>query len=411
MNNTNNNTNVFFINMEKNIGKRKSIEELVTNLSGTIWNGVDNSSYDEHGILLKINGHDINTRSAKEAKLNLFNYFLSSCTQDYLVLFEDDIVVHKKFYEHYQQVITFANINKFKLIYFGVSCNVPKINNNNNNNNESNNLTISLLPKTNYRFSGAYGVIIHRSVLKSIISKSNDPFLFNKPFDIYSLGHIQLSYPDECFICDPQIVIPMITISDIRDPRDQDLFWNYCHINPDEYMLYDSYKNSVTRKMYILADQNKEKLKQFVIHLAMLIPYVDPIFILEKQNDTKFFTELYGKIYKTIVIDDITPNALHQLITNEKYILTNIYVNWTKNVNIIFNDIESNSNITYNIKTCPKCSFNIDNNKNTTDVNQKILNGFTIINNKNNKNIITKEIEELFYVTVCKNMNNMKMHI
>lgn len=177
-------SNIFCINMEKNIGKKILMRNFISQLNGNIWNGIDKSIYDENNLLLSVPTQQIKTRCAKEAKINLFNYFLTHTTYNYLILFEDDIMIHNDFFTHYKQVIDFANTHKFKLIYFGVSCHVPV--------ESKSSFSINVLPKTSYRYSGAYGVIIHRSIMKSLINRSNDPFLYNKPFDIYSLGHIQL---------------------------------------------------------------------------------------------------------------------------------------------------------------------------------------------------------------------------
>ena len=46
-------SNVFFINMPKNIGKRLWIKDIAKNLSGTIWNGIDKNIYDKKGVLLQ----------------------------------------------------------------------------------------------------------------------------------------------------------------------------------------------------------------------------------------------------------------------------------------------------------------------------------------------------------------------
>jgi GR25 family glycosyltransferase involved in LPS biosynthesis len=369
--------------MTKNIGKKKIIEDVVEKLSGTIWNGVDKSIYDENGILIKKQSSEINTRAAKEAKINLLKHFLDTNKSDYLILFEDDILIHKNFYDYFYQTLNFANIHKFKLIYFGVSCYVPSKNNEN--------LSINIIPSTNYRFSGAYGVIIHKSVMQTIISKSNDPFLLNKPFDVYSLGHIQLSYPNECFICDPQIVIPIISSSDIRQPREQDAFWNLCHIQKENYVSYKSIP------MYILTDNNEEKIRRFIEMLTMLIPYVIPIFIYTHENTVQ---KLYHTIYTTIQVNSLDEKNISTIIHDKMYILTNIYVNWTTYIGNIFN---RKNNISYKISNCPLCHT-------TNDIicNNDILNGFKYI--QNDGEVIMEETKDLYYVYGCHIDRNQNMH-
>jgi len=371
--------------MEKNIGKRTCMKKLIDNLHGSFWNGVDKSIYDENGIVLQTFDHDIKTRAAKEAKLNLLNYFLQNIHEDYLVLFEDDIVLHKDFYQYYQNVINFANNNKFKLIYMGVSCVIP-------NEQKTENFNIHLLPEAGYRFSGAYGVIIHRSVMQTIILRSNDPLLYKRPFDVYSLGHIQIRHPEECFVCSPQIVIPLINMSDIRDPRSQNILWSYEHMDKSVYLFQPSLP------LFVLTDDNLTKVKQFIIVLGMFVPYVHPIFV--HKNNNQQFKEKYENIYDLISVDDF--NDTNYLESSEKYAITNIYVNWTKNIENVF---DTTDNIEYKIDICSRCHKN----KQNESIDKTILNNLIIIKNKScEKKYLYNE--KIFYVYNCIE-NNDKWHI
>lgn len=360
--------NVFCINLHKNIGKKLFVNDIVKKLSGHFWEGIDKSIYDDNGILLQTFGHDISTRAAKEAKINLFKYFLRSAlthsSSEYLVLLEDDVCIHKNFDIYFEQIIQFATTQKFKLIYMGVSCKVilPE-------KKDANVLTIEKLPRVNYSYSGAYGVIIHKSIMKSIISRANDLYLYNKPFDIYSLGHVQKCYPDECFICNPQVIIPDVTTSDIRGYCDQELFWSYCNIDKKNYI--------VPRRlpMYILTDGNKMKHDDINIILKMFTPYVNPIYV--PITDTNNFS---------------------QSIENTEHIITNIYTNWTKNVGIIFEEaINLNITTSFDIDTCKMCPNKLS----TVTINPQILNGFTVV--KNNKSTRIIKTKEIFDISKCIN--------
>lgn len=386
-----NNSNIFFINMKKNVGKRALIRNVVDRLNAVIWDGVDKSIYDHNGILLNSFGHGERSRAAKEAKLNLFEYFLKNCKQDYLVLFEDDIILHKKFYDHFNTLINFANNRDFKLIYMGVSCSVPGEEYNHDK------LDIKLLPKTGYRFSGAYGVIIHRSIMQSLINRSNDPLLYNRPFDIYSLGHVQLCQPDDCYICYPQLVIPDITISDIRNPRSQDTFWRLCHVNKEHYILHDFLP------LYVLTDTNEDKIKQFIGIISIFIPYVRPIFIC--KNNENVISKLCDNAYEIICVNNFSNDTIKQIILFNKYAITNIYVNWTKNIDNIF---DTKINTFYKISECPRCS-NACQTKRSENIDILMLNGLTIMKN-NASEIITKYNDNLFYTYDCINDKEGHMH-
>jgi hypothetical protein len=367
------NMNVFCINLHKNIGKKLFVNDIVKKLSGQFWDGIDKSVYDDTGILLQTFGHDISTRAAKEAKINLFKHFLVHSKYEYLILLEDDICIHKNFDMYFKQVIQFANTQKFKLIYMGVSCkvNLPE-------KKENNIFTIERLPHVNYSYSGAYGVIVHKSIMKSIISRANDLYLYNKPFDIYSLGHVQKCYPNECFICNPQIIIPDITTSDIRECNDQEIFWSCCHIDKKNYIIPKRVP------MYILTDDVKIKHDDMNILIKMFTPYVIPIYV---QIRTKL---------GSLPITDI--NIFSRSIENIECIITNIYTNWTKNVGIIFEEaINSNMTTVFDIDMCQICSNQLS----TVTMNSQILNGFTIVKpGKSTRIIKTKEI---FNISKCIN--------
>lgn len=373
--------------MEKNIGKRQIIDGITKKLNGQLWNGVDKSLYDDNGILLKSYGHDVNTRSAKEAKLLLLKHFTETSSQPYIIIFEDDIILHKNFYEYFPEVIKFADTHPFKLLYLGVNRPQPKL--------ESNNLIISQLfddrRKRGSRHSGAYGVIINKSVFPTIFSVSNDPMHFMKPFDVYSLGHIQSSYPKECFVCNPYLVVPEITVSDIRTPKEQSSVWSAFDIDMNDYC------NPTTFPVYILVDDNEKKLKQFVVLLAMFIPYIQPIFICREECNVVH--KIYGKTYQTIEVSNFSEEIIGKNIASEKYALTNIYVNWTKNISNIFDETR---NIKYEIKNCPRC-------KRCEKQKPEILNGLKIINHKND-DFIQIENENLFYVYNCLDGEDGKMH-
>lgn len=383
--------------MDKNVGKRTIINNMIMRLGGRIWDGVDLSTYDTNGILLKMPTMIDKTRAAKEAKLNLLTYFINHCSDDFLVLFEDDVILHHNFYNYFDQIIHFAEHNKFKLIYMGASCRIDKV----HTIFDTQNLAIMKLPIMKYRISGAYGIIIHKSIMQTMIRHSNDPFLYKKPFDIYTLGHIQMRYPEECFICEPQIVIPNITISDIRGPRMQNNFWECCNIDKYNYLLNPSLP------MYILMDMNEKKIQQFLMLISMFIPYIRPIFVYsnnEKNLNKTLLSRICCDAYELSGVSDFSEENINQIINYEKYALTNIYVNWTNRIGNIFT---SDHNTKYNISLCPRCSaFNI---KQNNQIDFRILNDLLIITNAS-QNVETVSNENLFYSINCQTDMEGNMH-
>lgn len=371
---------IYFINMPKDIGRKLWISEIhrkmstIYNSQCIIWNGIDASIYDEHNILIKSCDSQTATLSAKQAKIQLLEHFMKTSENPFMILFEDDIMVHQNFYSYFDQVINFTRTNSFKLIYFGVSNGLIS--------ESSKKLLIKPLPKKNFRYTGAYGVIIDRSIIPKLIIRSQDPSLITKPFDIYSLGHIQDCYPQLCFICHPQIVVPNITTSNIRDPRNQSHFWNISHLNSIDYIF------PIQVPMFILIEDHKLVINKYLKLLQMFVPYVKPIFIsYEKIN-------IIESLYETIIVPSFEKDIINQRIIEyrtsnkllqNKYILTNIYVHWTCKIDNIF---DNSLSISYDINPCIKCHE-----LQLINLSTNILNGFHIIIpeipsiHTNNKNI------------------------
>lgn len=354
---SNDSSNIFFINLKKNVGKKSVINHIASKLHATIFNGIDKSIYDKN-IMITQNRH-LSTRAAKESKLSLLSHFIDTCPHNYLVLFEDDVVIHRNFFDLFNKTIEFANSHTFKLIYLGVSCKVKL-------QNSTDTFHIHNLPTENFRYSGAYGVVIHRSIIPQIILKSNDPFLFNRPFDIYSLGSIQLSHPHDCFITVPQLVIPYVSISDIRAPRNQYDFWSICDIDPAFYLI-----NSPI-PLFVRCFDDKQKIINFVVMLSSFIPYIEPIFV-SKSNIVQ---DIFGNIFKTILTDNFS--VVDNIQKNNKYAITDIYVNWTCDIDNIF---EISSSVKYIASGCPLCNNSIVN-------NIELVNGIEIYCDNDNLDII-----------------------
>lgn len=383
-------TNIYCVNMRKNVGKRMVMENIISRLGGQFWDGVDKSLYDERGILLNSLTHDKKTRAAKEAKLGLFEYFLENDTHNYIILFEDDIIIHRNFYEYFRQSIQFAETHNFKLIYLGVSRPLDKT-----VTQQTNFSNIKQFRSITQPLSGAYGVIIHKSIINSLIRRSNDPFLYERPFDVCTLGHVQLSYPHDCYICDPQIVIPDITVSDIRQPRSQNIFEKICNISIKDYILCEFIP------FYVLSFGNIQKIEQFKPLLSMFIPFVKPIFITEgKLNGA-------CEPYDTIISHPTSIDDFMELIRLDcekhgytKFAMSSIHVEWTKNVGNIFS---CDTNTKYLPILCPRCEHHrvekMQSYTHTDDIARTI--GLTIVNLIDHQNINAKTDENIFYTFDC----------
>lgn len=349
--------NIFVISMKKNIGKRTLLRDFLEKTNSKIWDGVDPCRYSDNGILKSSPNQTVKTRAAKDAKLNLLRHFIDNESANYLILFEEDIILHKNFYEYFHNAVKFANANEFKLIYMGVSCWVKSDAFNSD-------FCIQKLPMYGYRYSGAYGVIIHRSIMELLINRSNDPFLHTKPFDIYSLGYIQENYPSDCYITNPQIVAPYITHSDIRDSRDQCDFWNLCHLCDSHYIMHKS------MPLYVLHDGDETSIKYFKEMILMFVPYVTPHFIRVVNGD----------------VDKI----INKYMSDINVSITSVYVGWTMN---IYNIFECTENTEYIISTCQLC------NRERT-ISQSIFNILKVKKNNGPFSKITND--DLYFNENCK---------
>lgn len=317
---------IFFINLKKDIGKKKFIENIVINLGGTYWDGVDVREFNEKGNVISYPDKKNATRAAKQAKINLLNHINNLNSNDnYFVLFEDDIIIHENFYEYFKISLEFMkNNNHCKLLYFGVSSNIDL--------KSDKDFDIVKLPK-NKKYAGAYGVIINNSIIPQLLYRSDDLSLFYKPFDIYSLGYIQECY--DCFICIPQIVIPIVTVSNIRENRPQELIWNNTKCNPSKY-IYPHCHN-----MYVITDTDSdtdtdtdtENIQKFNKLVSSLMPYINVIYEKTKtktKNDTSWYIETTINIHWNDLSYDF-----FNYIENNKYIIK-FFINNAKSEKDIF---------------------------------------------------------------------------
>lgn len=376
----------YFINLKKDIGKRKLLTPIMEKLGGQLYPGVDIRELDTAtNIQLSWQIGFNCTRAAKQAKINL----LSSLPPEikYLILFEDDLILHKDFYENYKKVIEFAdNTPNFKLIYLGVSSRL---------NLAESEFKIEYLPKDK-RYAGAYGVLINRSIFPQIIYRSNDLALYNKPFDIYSLGYIQECYED-VYVCSPQIVLPDVTISNIRQSRNQSLIINNTGCNINDYI------KPKRIMMFVYTYNNQEKMDRFMKIASSLIPYVRIIFSGCKSVVEKYITAGYEYTDEEINISDEIEGY---------YIVTDINVNWTDLDYSIFEFIETFIQkfdiIDFEVPICPRCKMN---NTLSQIKRSKETKGFTVNKIKKISNSVFKTNNWGFYsVNECGEMSLNNFH-
>lgn len=317
--------NVYFINMKKDIGRFVHIKPIIDKLNGIIWEGEDPTIIDINGYAASFADVSIGTNAAKEAKLKLFTHFLKNSKSEYLFLFEDDIIIHKDFFNNLEIINNFIKDKKPKLFYFGVSGNIKNVV-------QDNIMIIKNLFDNNIKepISGAYSVCINRNILNHIILRIKNPILKNKPFDMTCLGQIQTAYPNECFICHPPMIIPYLKKSNIRDNRNQYEFNKMININYSDYIKPKEYP------IFVIIKEPKN-----INYFDKLINSIEPYFkiyylVTQKHYDIISSTD---KIYDMILIEN---NFNYDNFVNT--IKNNSFMN--KNKICIF--LEDNFNFKYN---------------------------------------------------------------
>ena len=244
---------IYFIHLKKDIGRFKLIEPLRKKLNGNYWNGEYIVPCDELGNNLQSITPEQGTYAAKIAKIKMFKNFLENSDDDYITVFEDDIICHKDFMKNWAKLNKLMTHNKkWKLIYLGVSSSLRI--------SEPNSLDLINLPLDKI-YTGAYGFILKRELIQEVINKASDLLLKYEPFDYTCLGHIQKKYNKNCFITNPQLLIVDVSGSNIRHNRKQEEFIKNMGWNIKNYDI------PIKIPYFILTNNNITKLDRFIKQL------------------------------------------------------------------------------------------------------------------------------------------------
>lgn len=351
--------NIYLIHLKKDIGRLEYIKDFLQTINPTIWDGIDNRKYD-NGFFLDYKNKKKGTIGCTNACLNLLQYFYNNNKSDYIVIFEDDIILHKYFIKYFKRVIKFIESNSdWKLIYLGTSSPNPDINNNS--------LTLISTDHDNV-YTGGFGIIINKSVIPIIIDKCKKNI--SKPHDIYAYGFIQHKYPDDCFITIPNLVLADVGCSNIRKTRKLEIYSSKVNWNISDYIIPDKYI------MFVLCNNNLKRFENFIDIVSVFQPKIKIVYIKIDQNDDNYDNDnniknLINKINKSgdniEYIDSFSSLKLLRICkkyvsnNNPRYfIMTNIYINWTIPVVNIFQELDKYDKSILIIKStiykCWKCS-------------------------------------------------------
>jgi hypothetical protein len=276
------------ISMPKDVGRKYWTQDIVKKLNATIWDGNDPTQTNNKGIVTHFPNKNICTYQAKLAKKKLFEDFKKNSDARYLFLLEDDIIVHKQFYDYMQLIDKFINDKKPKLLYLGLS--------NFSQTDTTPDLSINNFSDLNikHRVTGAYGVIIHRSIIDTLLIRIDDEYLKYKPFDLTCLGYIQKCFPTECYLTNPQLIIPDISSSNIRNNKSQEYVWSYLAINPYDYII------PTQILIFVIVNDDIILTQYFLKLISMFTPLFKIILIYENENQINNFDIETIKLFENI---------------------------------------------------------------------------------------------------------------
>lgn len=135
-----------------------------------------------------------------------------------ILLFEDDVIFHKKFNSSFKNKLSLSP-NKWKLLYLGSNDpSYPK----------KKNISYKNYYYANSSVQGGFSIGIDHSIYNELIREALKK---NNPFDSGPLRYIIRKYPKECIVITPNIVICDVSESSLRNKRDMKIFsknvgWN-----------------------------------------------------------------------------------------------------------------------------------------------------------------------------------------
>ncbi len=128
-----------------------------------------------------------------------------------ILILEDDVLLHFDF--EYQSQKFLRNIdNGWKIIHFGASQYKWE------HIDESEALQQGFYAPRRIDTCGSFALGIHQSIFDEVIDSAG---AFDSPFDLFPLGEIYEKYTGECYVCFPNIVMPDVSKSGIREDRCQ----------------------------------------------------------------------------------------------------------------------------------------------------------------------------------------------
>ena len=399
--------NINIIHLKHDVGRYAFVHPLLNmiNFHAKIFNAI--GLHNENVVLRYKNRADA-TLHCTLTIISLLTEHLEKHDDKHLIIFEDDIIVHKNFMNYWNSIVCFVKEKKWKLLYLGVS------------NKLQNNFGIHNFPSKKI-YTGGYGIIIHKNIVRDVLSLCKK--YHDNPHDIAVYGLFQQKYPKECYVHIPNLVIANVESSNIRPNKNQINFSRGMNWNLHDYTTVKQIQ------LFIVCNGNMERIHRFRELVTMFQPKVRPIYIFFK-NIPLSVIPFVDILESHTIINEF--NDLFKLCTGDYFIVTDISINWTTDLpNNFFSEIDKKMNsvdmIKCSINSCPRCHSDIRHNIycnirhdiycDTNDILERDL-AFLIINinininiNKSrNKNKVYKMNMPFYSTNTCCEISDNKMH-
>lgn len=335
--------NAYMLHLRKHVGRFENMKAFLDKYNIKTINGIDHIKYD-NGYQLTNCSVNKGTIANNKGMIQILNLHQKTKNEDdFLIIFEDDILPHKEFNQYYDKVIDYLRENTWNVFYFGVSSRPTYT--------EIGKIGDFKIVQNKLSCSGAFAVAIHNSVIGFLIDTINENI--TKPFDVYGLKAVLEKY-NKTYSIQPPLVITDVSSSSIRGYRDQNKFNKFLRWNDK---LYSSPKYVIP--LIIISTGNLHKLDNILELISTLKPLVEPV-IIHTSEITR-----YRKYYKNAIkiLSASSSGEIINLIKQFKYTFYGIIhenVNWKQPLpdnffDIILDTVNDTTDIVAKIKTCGLC--------------------------------------------------------
>ena len=300
---------IYYVHLDKDIGRLHCIETLQALIGGRIWEGINAIKYDKFKLPLNVKNEKDVTLHINKTYLKLLKH-LTTCSHDFYIIFEDDIITNKKIVKYWyelQEYLANPGNNEWDIIYLGISSPFPHI--------YPSHLEFVNL-ECNKIISGAFGFVIHEKIISKLIEKIERNLLTeNKPFDLM-VNQLFTTNIHQRIITQPLLVTSYVDTSNCRKPKDQTHFSEMVSWDITQY----EYSNKIHMSQNIISQHSMDYI------LSIFNPYGSHKTI-SKDNTIKlnshYFPSLLPKNFHrdiSLIVDNSIPIRFttYQLPKNNK---------------------------------------------------------------------------------------------